>query len=90
MHSIRFVLANVSGQLSSSEDPLPVGLAPRYAEHFVGAAALLGAFGLLFGAMALGEGSCQANAQDKPTVASAWTDSWVTSVQERGYCSAQP
>ncbi|DBB15550.1 TPA: hypothetical protein ACH3X3_003766 [Trebouxia sp. C0006] len=27
---------------------------PRYAEHFVGAAALLGAFGLLFGAMALG------------------------------------
>ncbi|KAL0041141.1 hypothetical protein WJX77_006230 [Trebouxia sp. C0004] len=27
---------------------------PQYAEHFVGAAALLGAFGLVFGAMALG------------------------------------
>lgn len=38
-------------QLSSFALPFT----PRYAEHFVGAAALIGAFALVFGAMALGE-----------------------------------
>lgn len=32
-----------------------VPFTPGYAEHFVGAAALIGAFALVFGAMALGQ-----------------------------------
>ena len=43
---------------SASEQQSPnltIPFTPRYAEHFVGAAALIGAFGLVFGAMALGE-----------------------------------
>ena len=38
---------------NSNEQQL-LGFTPRYAEHFVGAAALIGAFALVFGAMALG------------------------------------
>lgn len=43
---------------SDEETQVPgftVPFTPRYAEHFVGAAALIGAFGLVFGAMALGQ-----------------------------------
>ena len=38
----------------SNEDEQFIAYTPRYAEHFVRAAALVGAFGLVFGAMALG------------------------------------
>lgn len=43
---------------SSDEQQLSgfaIPFTPRYAEHFMGAAALIGAFALVFGAMALGE-----------------------------------
>ena len=49
--------ANLSSStllLNSSHEQQIANSMPRYAEHFVGAAALLGAFGLLFGTMALG------------------------------------
>jgi len=49
--------ANLSSStllLNSSHEQQDVNTMPRYAEHFVGTAALLGAFGLVFGAMALG------------------------------------
>ncbi len=49
--------ANLSSStllLNSSHEQQIANSMPRYAEHFVGAAALLGAFGLVFGAMALG------------------------------------
>ena len=40
---------------NSSDEQQLLGFTPRYAEHFVGAAALIGAFALVFGAMALGQ-----------------------------------
>lgn len=43
-----------SSLLLNSSDEQTTDAMPRYAEHFVGAAALVGAFGLVFGAMALG------------------------------------
>ena len=47
-------LSSSTSLLNSSHEQQIANPMPRYAEHFVGAAALLGAFGLLFGAMALG------------------------------------
>lgn len=45
-------LSSTNGLLDN-EEQIP-GSMPRYAEHAIGAAALIGAFGLVFGAMALG------------------------------------
>jgi len=74
--------------LNSSHEQQIANSMPRYAEHFVGAAALLGAFGLVFGAMALGawrtalclflfKHGKTAKAADCP-------------VQELGYCTELP
>ena len=49
---------------NSDEQQLPnftIPFTPRYAEHFMGAAALIAAFGLVLGAMALGATSDLAN-----------------------------
>lgn len=54
MHAVDLLPSYVSSSMNGSQDQPPLGFTPRYAEHFVGAAALLGAFGLVFGAMALG------------------------------------
>ncbi len=47
-------MSNTSLLLNMSDVQQIPGFTPRYAEHFIGAAALVGAFGLVFGAMALG------------------------------------
>lgn len=47
------MVPNSSDEQHSSGFTIP--FTPRYAEHFMGAAALIGAFALVFGAMALGE-----------------------------------
>ena len=52
MHTANLSSSNLL--LNSSHEQQDVNTMPRYAEHFVGTAALLGAFGLVFGAMALG------------------------------------